>query len=239
MNNDQKPPNTMLPVLYSLRNCPFAMRARLAIFKSKQAIELRDIVLSNKPDAMLLASPKGTVPILVLPHLGKTPTVIDESLDIMLWALNENDPDNLLFINHDNSKTHNLVDMLSLIETFDYGFKAKLEAYRCAKRYHEANLIECRHDCEKHLRLIEQRLNQHRFIMSNQESLVDIALLPFIRQFAKVERQWYLQAPYPKLRQWLNYYLQSLMFSKVMFKYPLWLESYESLDPDNVIIFGQ
>lgn len=233
MCNDKIPKTNTLPILYSLRNCPYAMRARLALFKSKQKIELRDIVLSNKPDEMLLASPKGTVPVLVHDEESK---VIDESIDIMLWALNQSDPDDLLHSQENNQlciSTNHIADMLSLIATFDHGFKAKLEAYRCAKRYHESNLTECRYACEKYLEGIETRLNQHVFIMSNKESLVDIALLPFIRQFAKVERQWYLQSPYPKLRQWLNHYLQSLMFSKVMFKYPLWLDS------DEIIIFGE
>ena len=219
-----------LPILYSLRNCPYAMRARIAVFKSKQPIELRDIVLSNKPDEMILVSPKGTVPVLVLDQ--SVPTVIDESLDIMLWALKQSDPDDLLHNQQANVDTNQLTDMLSLIATFDHEFKTNLEAYRCAKRYHEDNILECRYACETHLKIIEQRLTQHEFIISDKESLADIALLPFIRQFATVERQWYLQAPYPKLRQWLNRYLQSPMFSKVMFKYPLWLNSRE------VVVFG-
>jgi len=205
-----------LPVLYSLRNCPYAIRARLAIYKSKQEIELRDVVLTNKPEEMITASPKGTVPILVLEQEGEPLKVIDESLDIMLWALKKADPDDLLHNNQENTDTSKLADMLSLIAIFDNEFKTQLEKYRCAKRYHEDNLLEHRQACERHLHIIEERLNQHSFIISDKESLADIALLPFIRQFAKVERQWYLQSPYPKLRQWLNNYLQSPMFSKVM-----------------------
>jgi len=205
-----------LPVLYSLRNCPYAIRARLAIYKSKQEIALIDVVLTNKPEEMITASPKGTVPILVLEQEGEPLKVIDESLDIMLWALKKSDPDDLLHNKQENTDTSKLADMLSLIAIFDNEFKTQLEKYRCAKRYHEDNLLELRQACEKHLHNIEERLNQHSFIISDKESLVDIALLPFIRQFAKVERQWYLQSPYPKLRQWLNNYLQSPMFSKVM-----------------------
>ena len=221
-----------LPILYSLRNCPYAMRARLAIFKSKQTIELRDIVLSNKPAEMLLASPKGTVPVLVVEPENMSVKVIEESLDIMLWALQSSDPDDLLHTKNSHQEHHGenqLADMLSLISSFDQGFKPKLEAYRCAKRYHEDNISECRHACEHYLQIIEERLNQHTFIMSDKESLADIALLPFIRQFAKVERQWYLQSPYPNVREWLNKYLQSPMFTKVMAKYPLWLESNETI----------
>lgn len=110
-----------------------------------------------------------------------------------------------------------------LIHQFDSEFKPCLEAYRAAKRYHEPNLVECRQACEKYLCELEERLTRHSFLMADQESLADLALLPFIRQFARVERQWYLQSPYPKLRQWLNQYLQSRMFSKVMTKHELWL----------------
>jgi len=210
-----------LPILYSLRNCPYAMRARIAIFKAKQTILLRDIVLSNKPKEMLASSPKATVPVLVLPN-GK---VLEESFDVMLWALNETDPNNLL---HSKSETA-LPEMLSLIGVFDSEFKTCLEQYKCAKRYRENNIIECREACEQFIRTIEHRLNSHAFIMSEKESLADIALLPFIRQFARVERQWYLQSPYPKVRQWLNHYLQSPMFTKVMAKYPLWTENHEDV----------
>jgi len=222
-----------LPILYSLRNCPYAMRARIAIFKSQQPIELRDVVLSNKPEEMIAASSKGTVPILVFEHEDEQSKVIDESLDIMLWALNESDPDDLLNVKHGDTDSSALADMLSLINVFDNDFKSTLEQYRCAKRYHEDNLLECRQTCEEHLKVIEELLNKQAYIFSEKESLVDIALLPFIRQFARVERQWYLKSPYPKLRQWLNNYLQSPMFSKVMTKYPLWLDNNE------IIILGK
>jgi len=197
------------------------MRARIAIFKAQQTVLLRDLVLSNKPKEMLVASPKGTVPVIVLAD----GSVIDESLDVMLWALNETDPDDLL---HEKTDTV-LTDMLSLISKFDNGFKRCLEQYKCAKRYREDNIIEHRGSCELYIQKLEQRLTKHAFLMSNNESLADIAILPFIRQFARVERQWYLQAPYPKVRQWLNNYLQSQMFSKVMAKHPLWLDSHEEV----------
>ncbi|MFT7009052.1 MAG: glutathione S-transferase [Colwellia sp.] len=215
---------TTLPVLYSLRNCPYAMRARIAIFKAKQIVMLRDIVLSNKPKEMLAASPKATVPVLVLAN----GTVVEESLAIMLWALNETDPDDLL----QSQNEHELSMMLNLIKSFDHDFKVCLEQYKCAKRYRESNTIECRVECEQFIQTLENRLSRHDFLISNTESLADIALLPFIRQFARIERQWYLQSPYPKVRQWLNNYLQSPMFTKVMAKYPLWLDDHE------VVLFG-
>jgi glutathione S-transferase len=216
--------DTTLPVLYSLRNCPYAMRARVAIFKAQQIVILRDIVLSNKPKEMITASSKATVPVLVLAN----GTVVEESLAIMLWALNETDPDDLL----QSQNEHELSVMLNLIKSFDHDFKVCLEQYKCAKRYRESNIIECRVECEQFIQTLESRLNRHSFLISNTESLADIALLPFIRQFARIERQWYLQSPYPKVRQWLNNYLQSPMFTKVMAKYPLWLDDHE------VVLFG-
>ncbi|GAA6173335.1 glutathione S-transferase [Colwellia sp. KU-HH00111] len=228
-----------LPVLYSLRNCPYAIRARIAIFKSQQPVALRDVILTRKPPAMIKASAKATVPILVLnepntlsvergkdsetrkTHKDNTSLVIDESLDIMLWALQASDPHDLLH----NSQGEMQQQMLILINDFDVEFKRRLNAYKCAKRYHETNLAECRQACEEYILRLEQRLTAHEFLMSERESLVDIALLPFIRQFARIERQWYLQSPYPKVKQWLNNYLQSPMFTKVMAKYPLWIEN--------------
>ncbi|WP_077342194.1 glutathione S-transferase [Pseudocolwellia agarivorans] len=215
-----------LPILYSLRNCPYAMRARIAIFKAKQTVLLRDLVLSNKPPEMIAVSPKGTVPVIVLPNENNR--VIEESLDVMLWALHETDPNNLLLRERESA----LTEMLALIHTFDHEFKTAIEAYKCAKRYKETNVVECRQACEGFIQTLEQRLTNSAFLMGPKESLADIALLPFIRQFARIERQWYLQSPYPKVRQWLNSYLQSPMFTKVMAKYPLWLDNHE------VVLFG-
>lgn len=208
------PEHKALPILYSLRNCPFAMRARIAIYFSQQQVILRDVVLSDKPEIMLAASPKGTVPVLVLSNQK----IIDESLEVMLWALKESDPDDFLQKNDPDA----LSNMLKLISLFDSEFKTCLEAYKCAKRYHESTLTICRQACEVYIQNLERRLSEHDFLMSSKPSLADIALLPFIRQFARVERQWYLQSPYPKLRQWLNNYLQSSMFTRVMIKNSLW-----------------
>jgi glutathione S-transferase len=204
------------------------MRARVAIYYAKQKVALRDLVLSNKPDEMLAASPKGTVPVLVIGNEFEQPQVIDESLEVMLWALNESDPDNLLH----GETPHLLPKMLSLISQFDNEFKTCFDKYQCAKRYHEDTLENDRKACEKYIMDLEQRLQVNDFLMSDKNSLADIALLPFIRKFSKVERQWYLQSPYPKLRAWLNQYLQSRMFSKVMTQYPLWV------DKGELTIFG-
>jgi glutathione S-transferase len=195
------------------------MRARIGINKAQLQVDLREVNLKQKPAEMLAASAKGTVPILVLDNEPEPPTVIDESLDVMLWALTKNDPDDLL---HSFDQTA-LPKMLKLIAQFDDEFKTCLNAYKAAKRYREDNVIECRKACEEFIKELEDRLIQNPFLMSAQESLADIALIPFIRQFAKVERQWYLQAPYPRVRQWLNCYLQSAMFTKVMAKHEFWV----------------
>ncbi|MEI6895689.1 MAG: glutathione S-transferase [Colwellia sp.] len=221
-NSDKETSNIKkLPVLYSLRNCPYAMRARLAIFKAKQTVLLRDLVLSNKPVEMITASSKGTVPVLVLANNE----VIDESLAVMLWVLKQTDPDDLLHRHEEKA----LSVMLILINEFDRDFKTSLAAYQCAKRYQEDNITQCRAVCETYIQRLEQRLNEHRYLMSEKESLLDIALMPFIRQFARIERQWYLQSPYPKVRRWLNGYLQSAVFTQVMAKHPLWVDNRQAV----------
>lgn len=210
-----------LPILYSLRNCPYAMRARLAIYASGQQVQLCDIVLSNKPDEMLKVSPKGTVPVLVTTDNQ----VIDESLAIMQWAFLQTDPEG-----YTNKAVPNALDeMLAVIAIFDNEFKGHLERYRCSKRYHEPSLPEDRQQCERYLADLESRLSLHQYLMSDKPSLTDLALMPFMRQFAQVERQWYLQSPYPKLRQWLNHFLQSRMFSKVMVQNSMWLDTKQRL----------
>ncbi|WP_434931890.1 glutathione S-transferase [Shewanella sp. HL-SH5] len=213
-----------LPVLYSLRNCPYAIRARLAIYASGQQVYLRDLILSNKPAEMLAVSPKGTVPVLVTLDNA----VIDESLSIMQWAFSQTDPNDYLHKSAPNA----LAEMRVLIERFDSEFKGHLEQYRCSKRYHETSLLDDRQKCEPYLADLEKRLCQHQYLMSDKPSLADLALMPFVRQFARVERQWYLQSPYPKLRQWLNGYLQSRMFTKVMAQQPMWLDLKED------VVFG-
>jgi glutathione S-transferase len=209
------------PVLYSLQNCPYAIRARMALLLAKQPVMLRPIDLKNKPKDMLTASPKGSVPVLVLDKNN----VIDESLDIMIWALQKSDPHNLLLA-HDHDM---FTDMMSLINEHDNQFTPLLSQYKQAKRYHKASENNDRKLCEKFVSGIEQRLNKHPFILSNQPSLIDYVALPFLRQFAKVDRQWYLKAPYPKLQQWLTHHLQSRLYSKVMVKHPLWLETNEDI----------
>jgi len=210
------------PILYSLQNCPYAMRARLAILMSQQSVLIRAIVMKNKPAELLALSPKGTVPVLVL---GTEPgtQVIDESLDIMLWALNLSDPDNLLYA--EDAKA--LPEMLTIINDNDQQFKPNLERYKRAKRFHGDDEEACRLQCEPFIQSLEQRLSQHPFLMGSTPSLLDFALLPFLRQFSRVNRQHYRDGPYTHLQHWLKQHLQSQLFAKAMLQYPLWLETHE------------
>jgi len=206
------------PILYSLQNCPYAMRARLAILMSQQPVLIRAIVLKNKPAEMLALSPKGTVPVLVVGT-----QVIDESLDIMLWALNRSDPDNLLYA----EDTQALPEMLAIINENDQQFKPTLERYKRAKRYHDDDEEVCRLQCEPFIQILEQRLSQQPFLMGATPSLLDFALLPFVRQYSRVNRQLYRQSSYKYLQNWLTQHLQSRLFAKAMLKYPLWSEANE------------
>ena len=208
-----------LPVLYSLQNCPYAMRARLALLLAQQKVQLRAIVLKDKPEEMLIASPKGTVPVLVV----SGDEVIEESLDIMLWAPKRTDPDNQLYA-HDEDK---LTEILEIIKESDTEFKPTLEKYKRAKRYHGDDLEACCLACEPFIQMLEKRLTQHEFLMGATPSLLDIALLPFIRQFSRVNKTEFSHDRYTNLRRWLRHYLQSRLFAKAMFKYPLWLDHHK------------
>ncbi|MGF1905895.1 glutathione S-transferase [Aliivibrio salmonicida] len=213
------------PILYSLRQCPYAMRARLGIIHAHQIVLLRDVDMNNKPEEMLSISPKGTVPVLLL----ENGSVIDESIDIMVWALNQSDPNNLLY-SHDKAL---LPVMLELINRSDTEFVNALQKYRAASRYHDDNETKCRNMCCGWLMEIEQRLSLHAYIMGEKPSLVDYAILPFIRQFSRVDKKWYAQAPLPYLRAWLVNHYNDPLFSKVMMTYPKWKNN------DDPILFGE
>ena len=208
-----------LPILYSLQHCPYAMRARLGLLMAQQQVMLRSITMKNKPEEMLAKSPKGTVPVLILPD----DTVIDESLDIMIWALQQNDPDDLLHKDH----PEDLASALELIHHNDKQFKPQLEIYKKAKRFRLENVIEERQKCEVFIADLEQRLSTNGFFIGQKPGLIDYALLPFVRQFSRVNRAWFIQAPYPKLREWLEHHMQSQLYGKAMAKFPFWLDAHE------------
>jgi len=198
-----------LPILYSFRRCPYAIRARMALNYSGIAVNLREVTLRNKPQAMLTASPKGTVPVLILTDN----TVIDESIDIMRWALALNDPEQWLSQDHEAN---------ILIATNDFEFKVHLDHYKYADRHPEYSAEHYRAQGESFLQQLEQRLNQTTYLLDEKPLMADIAIVPFIRQFSLVDKPWFDQSPYPKLQQWLAYLLQWNLFTDVMQKYPPW-----------------
>lgn len=203
-----------LPVLYSFRRCPYAMRARLAIAKSDIQTELREVVLKDKPASLFNLSPKATVPVLQTSE-GK---VIDESLDIMLWALQQHDPDNWLSKLTDEQQQ----TTQQLIENNDGEFKFYLDRYKYADRYPEHSELHYRLQGEKTLANLESLLKNNGCLLGADWTLADIAVLPFIRQFAFVDKSWFDQSPYPTVRHWLEDFLQSDLFKRIMLKHPQW-----------------
>jgi len=208
-----------LPVLYSFRRCPYAMRARLAIASSGIQTELREVVLKDKPAALLKLSAKATVP--VLQTVGGE--IIDESLDILVWALDQHDADNWYQNLNENQKKQ----ASQLINNNDGTFKYYLDRYKYADRYPEQTELYYRQQGEKTLAELEALLNQNGCLLTTHWTIADIALLPFIRQFAFVDKAWFEQSPYPALRKWLEHFLQSDLFKRIMLKYPQWHEADE------------
>jgi len=169
--------------------------------------ELREVSLKNKPAAMLTISPKGTTPVL---QVGQV--VLEESLDIMRWALLHHDPD----------RWHDFPDMELLISRNDQEFKPDLDRYKYYVRYTEPQAVY-RQQAEKYLQVLEALLNQHLFLYSGDRlSLADVAIFPFIRQFAGVDRLWWQNSSYNRLKIWLNYHESSMLFQQVMSKTPVW-----------------
>jgi glutathione S-transferase len=202
-----------LPILYSFRRCPYAMRARLALAVSGQAFTLREIDLRNRPDEIYAASAKGTVPVFVLPD-GK---VIDESLDLMRWALSQSDPEAWL-----PSSPEVLADTTQLIARNDGEFKHHLDRYKYAARYEGVDAIEHRGAASLILRELDARLRKHACLIDAQFRLADAALAPFVRQFAIADRAWFDAQDCVALRNWLDRFIASKRFQLVMQKYPVW-----------------
>lgn len=203
-----------LPILYSFRRCPYAMRARMAIHYCQQRVELREVELKNKPSSMVECSPKATVPVLVL----DSQEVIDESLDIMFWSLENNDPDNWW----KGLSQEQQQSILALIERNDNFFKHYLDRYKYADRYPEKSMSEYRAEAEVFIGQLEKRLNQNQFLLGDRITLADVAIFPFIRQFAFVDKPWFDQSQYKCIQVWLKQFLSVPLFTKVMEKYPIW-----------------
>jgi len=198
--------NQTRPVLYSFRRCPYAMRARLAITVSQECCVLREVKLSAKPEDLLAASPKGTVPVLVLAD----GSVIEESLDIMRWALAKQDPECWL-----------AGDDPTLIERNDGPFKHDLDRYKYPERYdvdphkHRAMALDF-------MRELDDRLSRSLQLCGPVRSMTDAAIMPFVRQFAAVDQMWFNDQPLPRLQCWLDKHASSELFSRIMLRLKPW-----------------
>lgn len=201
------------PVLYSFRRCPYAMRARLALLAAGQVCELREVVLRDKPQALRDASPKATVPVLVLPD-GR---VIDESLEIMLWALRRNDPGDWLA-----PTAGDPAHMLSLVAENDISFKPQLDRYKYPQRYAATDGSAAREAARPYLERLQGRLASAPFLFGAHATLADMALAPFVRQFAGVSPAWFDAQPWPQLQAWLQDWQASALFDRAMARLPAW-----------------
>lgn len=205
------------PVLYSFRRCPYAMRARMALWAAGVRVELREVKLAAKPPALIAISPKGTVPVLVLAD----GTVIDQSLDIMRWALAHSDPEGWL-----------TGDEPALIAANDGAFKHHLDRAKYPGRYDEDGVTNHRAAALALLQPLEARLAEARFLCGNSRTLTDIALIPSIRQFAAIDPAWFAAQPLPNLQAWLGELIGSDLFASIMPKFAPWQ------DGDPPILFG-
>ena len=189
------------------------MRAHMALKIAGLKIELREVQLADMPEQLLVISPQKTVPVLTLSN-GSS---MDESWDIVKWALTQNDPDNYL---GENNKY--LLDAEILIETNDYSFKTDLDHYKYSDRYPEHSEQYYRKECEEFIDELEVMLTKQGYLLSNQLSLADIGVFPFVRQFSMVNKEWFNQSPYPRVQQWLSNITQSHLFQDVFKKHEWW-----------------
>lgn len=195
----------MRPLFYSFRRCPYAMRARLALIAAGQQVELREILLRDKPAAMIAASSKGTVPVLVTQE-----GIIDQSLDVMLWALGRSDPCGWLEMPPDGMR---------LIAQNDGPFKAALDRVKYAVRYPKAEADTARQTAMSFLEQLDAQMGDWLF---DRPSLADFSILPFVRQFAMIDSAWFGAQPLPRLQAWLARFLGSEDFATAMQKFPQW-----------------
>jgi glutathione S-transferase len=196
------------------------MRARLGLLFADFQVELREIILKNKPAQMLAISPKGTVPVLQL----FDGTVIEESREIMVWALRQQDPQRLLDVT--------VLDQANaLIEQNDNEFKHWLDRYKYADRYLEMTQSEYRQRGEAFLQVLEELLTKNPYLLGDSTTIADIGIVPFVRQFAHVDRDVFYSLPYPNLHLWLQHWLEHSFFLQAMTKFRPWQEG------DDVVVF--
>jgi glutathione S-transferase len=194
------------PRLYTYRRCPYAIRSRLALYKAKIAYEPIEISLKHKSSEFLALSPKGTVPVLI----DIDGAVIEESLEIMLWALSQHDPECWL-LNDENASQ-------KLIDENDFNFKKNLDRYKYADRFPEHSKEYYRSECEIFLNLLNDKLQSNNYLMVERISLADAAIFPFVRQFSLVDEDWFLNSKYQELKKWLHNLINTQMFQEVMRK---------------------
>ncbi|MBR9865440.1 MAG: glutathione S-transferase [Rhodobacteraceae bacterium] len=205
------------PILYSFRRCPYAMRARLSIASSGLQVELREILLRDKAPAFLAASPKGTVPVVV-----NGDQVIEESLDVMEWALGQSDPEGLLYAGPQARE---------LVLRCESEFKGHLDRFKYAVRYEDVDPEEERKLASAYLRELDQRLEGQAYLFGERIGFADIGIAPFVRQFANTDRPWFDGQDWPNLIRWLDGFINSDRFQSIMTKYPKWKEG------DSVTLF--
>ncbi|MFM7888426.1 MAG: glutathione S-transferase, partial [Pseudanabaena sp.] len=194
-----------LPILYSFRRCPYAIRARMALAYAGITYELREVSLKNKPQEMLEISPKGTTPVMqIFSDIENSDQdaklsflILEESLDIMYWAVQQNNPCN--WQNHTDAE---LAIAQQLIQTNDGEFKKTLDRYKYPNRFPEQSQEFYRQQAEKVLQVLELHLQYHQFLISDRQTLTDVAIFPFIRQFAYVNIDWFHASPYAHLQKW-------------------------------------
>lgn len=203
----------VLPILYSFRRCPYAMRARMAIASSETSVRLREVVLKDKPDEMIAASPKSTVPVLI-----ENDAVTNQSLAVMRWALAKNDPEGWL---------SGFAESEALIAENDGPFKHHLDRYKYSTRYEDVDPKEHRAEGLKFLQTLEARLAEQPYLSGDKRGFADVAIFPFIRQFRIPDMEWFDAAPIPNVQKWLAELMGSALFMSVMKKYPAWKESGE------------
>lgn len=206
--------DTALPVLYSFRRCPYAMRARLALHASSLAHEHREVVLKNKPVHMLALSPKGTVPVLWLRGTAGE-KVLEESLDIMLWALGQHDP--LCWL---PASDEAMADAQTLIAHNDGPFKQQLDRYKYPNRSGLVSGAADRDEAALWLHTLNARLGTQLFLAGDRWGLADAAIAPFVRQYAHTDPAWFAAQPWQALTRWLAAFESSVLFSAIMVKHP-------------------
>ena len=211
------------PILYSFRRCPYAIRARMALAYAGVSYELREVSLKNKPREMLDISPKGTTPVMQI-FTEQDFMVLEESLDIMNWAIQQHDP-----LNWQDLPEDSVAIAQQLIHTNDHEFKRALDRYKYPNRFPDQSQEDYRQQAEEFLKVLELQLQQrspsestHNFLISDRQTLADIAIFPFVRQLAYVDIDWFLSSSYLHLQQWLKLHETSELFELVMQKFPVW-----------------